>query len=154
MVVVALFVGLVLQLFSIRLSPNVLVIQEVVPWGRGRFLYCRASAGRAGWFRGIALSCTRQCLLGISNIVSGSRQMMSSGGWGILCPSMPFLLNTYRAIGFGPLAGLPAPIESGLRSWSEESDMVATHRDWGLGDVTQIGLLCAIGLLCGAGVNF
>ena len=87
MVVVALFVGLVFQLFSVWLSPNVLVIQEVVLWGGGRFLYRHASAGRAGWFRGIALSCTRQCLLGISNIALGSRQMLSSGGSGILGPS-------------------------------------------------------------------
>ena len=88
MVVIALlFVGLVFQLFSVWRSPNVLVIQEVVPWGRERFLYRRASEGWEGWFHGIALSCTRQCLLGISNIASGSRQMLSSGGWGIVGPS-------------------------------------------------------------------
>ena len=53
--------------FNVRLSPNVLVVQKVVPRGRGRLLYRRAlagRAGRAGQFREIALSCTHGRLPG------------------------------------------------------------------------------------------
>ena len=42
-----------------------------------------------------------------------------------------------RLIGLQPLAGLPALIELGSSSWLEVSDMVATHPDRGLRDVTQ-----------------
>ena len=85
--IVALVIGMMFRLFNVRLIPNVLVIQEVAPRGRGCLLFGLASAGQVpGSVESRCLAPVDACR-GIDTTASGSRWMLSSGGCGILGPS-------------------------------------------------------------------